>query len=219
MNDSQKVEELLHHFRMNQKRFAEKCGFDSDIISKIKREEIKISKKIALKIITALPEINKMWILNGEGEMLINKETKKENKVEKAPEQSLEGIPLISIDAMAGFGKGEFQIMEHECEHYVVPMFRGAEFLIPVKGSSMIPKYNSGDVVACKRLPLNDLFFQWNKVYVLDTSQGALVKRIKKGRDDDHILIISDNEQYEPFELHKEQIHGVALVIGVIRLE
>jgi len=144
---------------------------------------------------------------------------KYENRAVKASEYSPAGIPLIPLDAMAGFGKGEFQIMEYECERYVVPMFIGAEFLIPVKGSSMIPKYNSGDVVACKRLQLNDIFFQWNKVYVLDTSQGALVKRIKKGKDDDHILIVSDNEQYEPFELHKSQINGVALVIGVIRLE
>jgi phage repressor protein C with HTH and peptisase S24 domain len=98
-------------------------------------------------------------------------------------------------------------------------MFKGADFLVQVKGSSMIPKYNSGDIVACKRLPLNDIFFQWNKVYVLDTNQGALVKRIKKGRDEEHVLIVSDNEQYEPFELHKRKINGVALVIGVIRLE
>ena len=146
-------------------------------------------------------------------------DAKQENRAIKVLEYSCDGIPLIPIDAMAGFGKGESQVMEHECERYVVPMFRGAEFLIPVKGSSMMPKYNSGDVVACKKLPLNDIFFQWNKVYVLDTAQGALVKRIRQGRDDDHVLIVSDNEQYSAFELHKEQIYCVALVIGVIRLE
>ena len=139
-----------------------------------------------------------------ESHTMFKKDTKTEqDRAIKVPEYGLEGIPLIPIDAMAGFGKGEFQIMEYECERYVVPMFKGADFLIPVKGSSMIPKYNSGDVVACKRLLLNDIFFQWNKVYVLDTCQGALVKRIKKGSDTDHILIVSDNEQYEPFELHK----------------
>ena len=220
MNDSQKIEELLHHFRMEQKEFAEKCGILPDTISNIKREKQGLSKKVINKILLAFPAVNRYWLLDGEGEMLINKETaKRESKMVKLPEHSLEGIPLIPIDAMAGFGKGEFQVMQYECEHYVVPMFKGADFLIQVKGSSMIPKYNSGDVVACKKLPLNDLFFQWNKVYVLDTIQGALVKRIKKGSNEDHILIVSDNEQYEPFELHKEQINGVALVIGVIRLE
>ena len=37
MNDSQKIEELLHHFRMEQKDFAEKCKFKPNIIADIKR--------------------------------------------------------------------------------------------------------------------------------------------------------------------------------------
>ena len=35
----------------------------------------------------------------------------------------------------------------------------------------------------------------------------------------DHVLIVSDNEKYDPFELPYSAIHAVALVIGVIRLE
>lgn len=83
----------------------------------------------------------------------------------------------------------------------------------------MLPKYNSGDIVACKKLNLNDIFFQWGKVYVLSTEQGALVKRINPGKDDDHIKLESDNKSYLPFELHKSQVYAVALVVGVIRME
>ena len=133
--------------------------------------------------------------------------------------KSANGIPLIPIDAMAFFINKDLQSFEYECDRYIVPIFQDAEFLIAVKGSSMMPKYSSGDLVACKKLPLNDLFFQWNKVYVIDTVQGALVKRIKQGSDNEHILIVSDNESYEPFELHKSQINAVALVVGVLRLE
>ena len=80
-------------------------------------------------------------------------------------------------------------------------------------------KYNSGDLVACKKLVITDIFFQWNKVYVLDTEQGALIKRVKKGSRDNYILLISDNQNYDPFELHLSKIFAVALVVGVIRLE
>ncbi len=92
------------------------------------------------------------------------------------------GIPLIPIDAMAGFGTGGVQVMDYDTQKYVVPEFTelNVDFMIRVKGSSMYPKYNSGDLVACKKLVLSDIFFQWNKVYVLDTDQGALIKRIKK---------------------------------------
>ena len=74
------------------------------------------------------------------------------------------------------------------------------------------------DIVACKRLEL-DTFFQWNKVYVLDTSQGALIKRVQQGNDNDHVLIVSDNEKYSSFEIHRQEIHSQAIVLGVIRLE
>lgn len=131
------------------------------------------------------------------------------------------GIPLIPIAAMAGFGEGDFQIMEYETSRYLVPEFTElkVDFMIKVKGSSMRPKYNSGDLVACKKLDLTGVFFQWNKVYVLATEQGALIKRVKKGTDDDHILIVSDNPAYDPFELSISKINAIAIVCGVIRLE
>ena len=120
---------------------------------------------------------------------------------------------------MAGIFTGDTSIMEYECERYLIPDFKGADFLIRVKGDSMQPTYYSGDLVACQRVPLDDLFFQWNKTYVLDTVQGPLIKRVKQGSDDNHVLIVSDNTDYEPFELSKDQFHGVALVRGLVRLE
>lgn len=165
-------------------------------------------------------DININWLLTGEGNMLRTESEKEENIPVAHPSDSpMEGIPLIPISAMAGAFTGEQSVLEYECERFVVPTFKGAEFLISVKGSSMYPKYNSGDIVACKRLPMDDIFFQWNKVYVLDTDQGPLIKRVKPGSDKEHVLIVSDNEHYEPFELPLERIYHVALVIGVIRLE
>lgn len=164
-------------------------------------------------------DININWLLTGEGNMLRTESEKENIPVAHPSDSPTEGIPLIPISAMAGAFTGEQTVLEYECERFVVPTFKGAEFLISVKGSSMYPKYNSGDIVACKRLPMDDIFFQWNKVYVLDTDQGPLIKRVKPGSDKEHVLIVSDNERYEPFELPLNRIYHVALVIGVIRLE
>lgn len=164
-------------------------------------------------------DININWLLTGEGNMLRTESEKENISVAHPSDLPMEGIPLIPISAMAGAFTGEQTVLEYECERFVVPTFKGAEFLISVKGSSMYPKYNSGDIVACKRLSMSDIFFQWNKVYVLDTDQGPLIKRVKPGSDKEHVLIVSDNERYEPFELPLDRIYHVALVIGVIRLE
>lgn len=164
-------------------------------------------------ILNTFPEISLEWLVTGRGPML-------RSDLPAAHPSTVpgEGIPLIPINAMAGVFAGEQVVLELECERYVVPAFKDAEFLIIVKGSSMVPKYNSGDIVACKRMPL-DTFFQWNKVYVLDTEQGPLIKRVKKGSTDETLTIFSDNPSYEPFELPRTKIYHIALVVGVIRLE
>lgn len=139
--------------------------------------------------------------------------------IHKLPQGSQKGIPLIPVSAMAGAFTSDISVMEYECERYVVPSFEGADFLIPVKGDSMQPTYLSGDLVACQKISLTDIFFQWNKTYVLDTDQGALIKRVCQGSDTDHILLVSDNECYPPFELSLSHLHAIALVRGIIRLE
>lgn len=180
-----------------------------------------ITEDVMARFIARFPQVSPSWLLTGKGDMIISQNTDMKN--EELPvahrTESNEGIPLIPINAMTGAFTSDQSVMEYECDRYIIPSFKGADFLIGVKGSSMYPRYNSGDIVACKRLNLQDLFFQWNKVYVLDTDQGPLIKRIKPGTDKDHVTIVSDNKDYEPFELAIDHIYHVALVVGVIRVE
>ena len=156
---------------------------------------------------------------SGEKQRKSEKNSECSSRIQKLPEGSMVGIPLIPTSAMAGAFTSDVSIMEYECEHYIIPDFKGADFLIRVKGDSMQPTYYSGDLVACQKIPMNDIFFQWNKTYVLDTNQGAIIKRVLPGKDNDHICIVSDNENYPPFELEKSYLHAIALVRGIIRLE
>ena len=233
---------------INDNQMTVNAGLSVGLIGKAKSSTKGMNATNIEKILLAYPDLNSDWLLTGRGDMLkterppmqqtttqecstrdkitkneANRQTfeyKSEKKIaHRVPEGRKEGIPLIPIEAMAGALTSEQTVLEYECERYVVPVFKGADFLIPVKGSSMYPKYSSGDIVACQRVPMSDLFFQWNKVYVIDTNQGALIKRIKPGSTSDRILIVSDNEKYDPFELPVSAIHAVALVIGVIRLE
>ena len=121
---------------------------------------------------------------------------------------------------MAGWGEGDSQVMPYETQQYSVPEFNElkVDFMISVKGDSMYPSYTTGDMVACRKLPL-DTFFQWNKVYVLDTVQGAMIKRVNKSEQETSITCVSENVAYEPFDLPLADIHALAIVVGVIRLE
>lgn len=129
-------------------------------------------------------------------------------------------IPLIPTEAYAGYGAGEVSIKEQDIQdRYIVPEFTNVDFMIRIKGSSMYPKFSSGDVVACKIIT-DSKFIQWNKVHVFSTrEQGVLVKRLKKSENPECFLAVSDNLNYDPFDIPKEEILNLAIVTGVIRLE
>ena len=237
MTTKEKIMQYLDTKRISKRDFYRQTGFSNGFLDSGKHigsDNLKI-------IVDNYSDLNLQWLVTGEGEMILSSE--KPNMQNMSPNERVTkrvtfseetksaknvtlsdnhiGIPLIPVEAMAGFGAGSQQVMEYETQRYVVPEFTElkVDFMVRVKGSSMHPKYNSGDIVACKKLNLQDLFFQWNKVYVLDTEQGALIKRIKKTNGNDTILIVSDNESYESFELHLSKVNAIALVVGVIRLE
>jgi phage repressor protein C with HTH and peptisase S24 domain len=225
-NIKDRVLQVSDLYGVGKEKFFEKIGVSYGNF-KGKSKKSSLSSDVLAEISTLMPEVNTDWLLTGKGPMTKDQmDTMKErllSGMELRAEMDLPGPdarPLIPIEAMAGFGTAETTITQQDIKAwYVVPDFNSFDFMIKVKGSSMYPKYSSGDVVACKKLPLTDLFFQWNKVYVLDTVQGPIIKRIKKGSDDKHVLIVSENTNYEPFELPLKAINSVAIVIGVIRLE
>lgn len=239
MKAIERLYQYIEYKGLKPTNLEKKIGLSSGYLSIQRKRNADIGETVLNKINDYCHDVNIEWLLTGNGEMIKTKDEKnltisdgkingKENsnkqKVKKnLPKliESISGIPLIPIDAMAGFGSGETQIMEYDAGRYVVPEFTeiNVDFMIRVKGSSMSPKYSSGDLVACKKLYLNDIFFQWNKVYVLDTDQGALIKRVRKGNDIEHISLVSENQSYDPFELHLSKVYAVALVVGVIRLE
>lgn len=193
---------------------------ESGVTRGILQQNNGISEDNISRFLAYAPDINADWLLTGRGDML--KEASEQRVSEVAhpvPAGTHAGIPLIPLNAMAGAFTGDLSVLDYECEHYVIPDFQGADFLIRVKGDSMQPTYYAGDLIACQHVPLDDLFFQWGKAYVLDTTQGPLIKRIRPGKDNEHLLIISDNTAYPPFELARDQFHGVALVRGLVRLE
>ena len=209
----ERVKAFMVDRNLTQYAMARELGMAQQTVSKYLNGDTKPSIQFCDALLTTYPELSSEWLMRGAGNMLILQSESMERLKRE------DGIPLLPIDAMAGALTCEQTVLESECERYVVPMFEGADFLIPVKGSSMSPRFSSGDIVACRRVPLDGLFFQWGQVYVIDTVQGPLLKKIKKGKTDDTVTIISINPEYEPFELKVEDINAVALVIGTLRLE
>lgn len=242
---SNRIKELVDYYgEGNNSKFAALIGTsEANIRNYINgtMPKFEIISNIATKF-----EINYEWLLTGKGGMHTKEQISYEKLVKhyetlETPLQFVETpegpgktrteliqllaqkegtIPLVSTEAIGGFGNMNFVIKEQDIQSmYKVPDFTNINFMIRVKGSSMYPKYNSGDVVAC-RIIRESQFIQWNKVHVIATKeQGILIKRLKQGTTPKSLLAISDNDSYDPFEIPKNEITGIALVVGVIRLE
>ena len=152
------------------------------------------------KIIELYPDIDLNWLVKGD---------------EMTPPK---GVPLIPMDAVAGYGSPAYQDLPIE-DYYTVTEFKHSDFLIRVTGDSMTPKYKAGDIVACKRIVERN-FWQWHTIYVIATrNQGVLIKRVEPGPDTNYITCVSENPAYRPFQVPLDEIVSVALVMGAIVLE
>ena len=149
MSKSDMILALIEHYSNgNKAQFASRLGITPQGLSTwIKRNTFD-----AELIFSKCEGVSAKWLLTGEGELIAkNHQTKieenareDEKNVAHPAQTPKEGIPLIPFSAMAGALTGEQSVLEYECERYVVPAFSGADFLMPVKGNSMMPTYISG---------------------------------------------------------------------------
>ena len=226
MDKTKMLEGLIEHYtKGNKAQFAKLLGVSAQTISAwIARNTFD-----AELIYTKCRCVNPSWLLTGEGSMLQTtkqaEQTAPKQHIEIAhqvPEGSNEGIPLIPLDAVAGFpADGGSGVSMDNWERYVIPEFadKGANFLIRVSGDSMVPLYYSGDLLACHKI--TDIrFFQWGTIYVLETSQGILVKRVQESEKyDDCILCVSENDSvHKPFLLPRDDIRSLSTLVGLVRL-
>ena len=183
-----------------------------------------ISEDNIARFLAYAPDVNIEWLITGEGPMLSHPTppTPPTTPTKPTSHPSTPGIPLIPLDAVAGFpAESGGGVRLEDCERYVIPEFenKGANFLIRVSGDSMVPLYYSGDLLACRKI--TDIrFFQWGTIYVLETSQGVIVKRVQESLDHaDSILCVSENSSvHHPFLLPRDDIRSLSIIVGLVRL-
>lgn len=215
-NILQRIEKLTKNEGITVTALERKIGASKGVLSRAIAKGSDIQLKWVQLIVENYPQYSTEWLLTGNGEML--RQDSGTRPDEPAAPIIKEAIPLIPMDAFAGYPPQQYSDLPIE-DYYQVAEFARADFLIRVKGDSMTPKFNGGDIVACKKIH-ERLFFQWHRIYVICTnSQGVMIKRVEHSDRQGCIRLVSDNPAYQPFDIPESDISDIALVMGAITLE
>ena len=213
MDASEIIERLLKFSNLNASEFAMKIGTKTtQAIYDLQRGRTKtISSSMADKIISCYPQVNKAWLLTGEGDML-NKPMRQVDKEEAV--ESPTTVLLLPMYAHGGsLNNFVTYAKENDCEKIISPIV-GVDFAIQVSGDSMSPEYPNGSRVFIKKIN-EKAFIEWGKTYVLDTCNGIVVKRIVPSDREGCIKCVSINTDpiYAPFEVSLSDVFGMYKVL------
>lgn len=214
MTDKEKIIALRHYTNMSLKRLSEESQISTpQTLYDIKNGKHGISRDVANKFVARFPELSLSWLLAGEGEMLQSNNAKASNNT--PPE--LTKVPLLPISAFAGpishfTSRG---ISENECETVYTPT-AGAELALTVSGDSMEPALHDGTVIFVKKINA-DAFIPWGHTLVLDTENGAFVKDVFPGREENTVLAKSKNERYPDMTIPRGSIYGIYRVLNAVK--
>ena len=134
---------------------------------------------------------------------------------EAGPEETVLVIPYEARGGTIGdFVQG---VHEYDCERITSPI-KGADYAMEVTGDSMSPEYPSGSRVLIKKID-PEQFVAWNETYVLDTPNGAVIKRVRKTDDPKIVECVSVNPAYQSYTIPRSFIRGWYRVLMVMSLK
>lgn len=210
------VKDRLTKFRqykkLGQGKFEKLSGLSNGYLTQLRKAPG--SEKLQ-KILCAFPDLNRAWLLTGEGEMITGVQT--EQTIQSSTDD-IHLIPLLPVSAQGGsFNDFVVSIKESSCEKIISPI-KGADYAMSVSGESMAPEYPSGSQILIKRID-EKAFIDWGRVYVLDTCNGTVIKRLFPSETADKVLCKSINPEFPPFEVLLSDVYAVYRVLMCMSLK
>ncbi len=95
------------------------------------------------------------------------------------------------------------------------PELRGSQYIVRAKGNSMCSTICDKDFVGIRAVK-NKSNIEYGNPYGIITEDLAVFKRIRLGSSDDKVKPVSENPEYDPFEIEKNDIVHLFAVIGIL---
>ncbi|MGF7231169.1 S24 family peptidase [Arachidicoccus sp.] len=249
MLPSERLKKVIEYLNMDIEPFSKSIGRkrSQGIRDVLSGKAKTIDDKFANQIILAHPNISKVFLMTGEGDVSnLENDAEKEAQSNKEEDNSYlthrrdkkngddeDLIPIFDRTlAMQGRITGSLIPTTETDKTGLVrkDMFKNAQFVIRSSGNSMIPTYPSDAWIGIRRI--NERILNPGSVYVIDVGSDLILKRIYYKDDDQYsgfLVCLSDNTmleeggarkgklKYPPFEVSLTDVLGVYKVTDYYR--
>jgi len=212
----ERFEDFLKFKNISGLRFTKELGISSATLSAAKKPNRDISRNLQEKIFNKYPELNRTWLLTGEGEMLNC------DNIETSNGGQFNMVDIYNLDVAAGMSS---PLSEVDGSEYIIRSIPIADSLpgdigFYVTGNSMQPAYQPGSIIVVREVKGWREYFGYGNTFVILLNDGRrILKQITKGSDSEHVTAASINPEYPSEEVPKEMILKVWKVVYNLRSE
>ena len=188
-----RIKDLRKKRKISQEELAKMTGYtDRSSIAKIEKGKVDLSETKIQLFATAL-NTTPAYLMGWEEEIKTNPQGIKIPVLGAVPA----GIPITAIEDLI-----DYEEIPQSWSN------QGDFFGLRIKGNSMYPKLENGDIVIVKKQSTAD---NGDVVIAMVNGDDATCKRYK--RTDTGIMLTSDNSEYSPMFYTDEQIQSLPVII------
>lgn len=194
-------------------KFEEKAGLSRGYIKNMREG---IGAKKLEGILKSFPELNRVWLLTGDGEMINTASIHTTLSDPVTPYKTTNhSIPYYNVDFEGGF---DLMINDQTATPERLVTFpnqpQRATCCCHITGHSMEPELNNGDIIVLEHIP----DFSWlplGEIYAIVTTNGMrTVKRLMRATDDTCYRLHPANTKYPDQDIPKNILQHVFRVVG-----
>lgn len=226
-NVSARVRKTREALGLNPRQFALSVDLNPSNYYKVESGKLGV-KTTSLQIISEKYGVSLQWLLTGEGEMFTTGHSGTVNeppspyvkapngRARRRPSGSNE-VPFYEADFEAGGGVMFYEDIRTSTPAYTmdVPDFAGCT-AFRTYGHSMEPLIASGAILFGTKDEQWRDFLEYGQIYGIVCHNGRrYLKQVRKSKKSEtHLLLISENEAYDPFDLPMDVIKSMWLIHG-----
>ena len=213
----ERFDKYMRYKGLNDNKVTNSLGLSIGTLGKSRKENRDLSDRNIENILKFYTDLNRTWLLTGEGEMLAHESTTHQ----LLPKTSYtSGRPYYNVDFIGGFDlvlNDQTIVPEYNIDF--APYNKDGVVWCNITGNSMQPKISHGDIIAIKEVVGWQDYLSMGEIYAVVTANNLrTVKIIRQGKSEGTLRFIPINTaEFDEQEVPIKMITRVFEVLGCMK--